>query len=116
MCHGGDGNGGEMGPGIAVRLSALDNAQLTTLIRGGRVEKGMPPIDLPDAELTALLSHLRTLQRRQVDVPVVRRTVALVDGRTIEGRLLGEGFRDLQLRPTLGRWCCCAGRANGSGA
>ena len=34
-CHGGDGNGGEMGPPILERLPARDAPQLTTLIHEG---------------------------------------------------------------------------------
>ena len=48
-CHGGDGNGGEMGPPILERLPARDAAQLTTLIHEGIPLKGMPPSDLSDA-------------------------------------------------------------------
>jgi alcohol dehydrogenase (cytochrome c) len=94
-CHGADANGGEMGPPIVRRLAALDDEALTRLIHDGRPEKGMPPSLVPPAELTSLLRHLRAISR---DVPpIVRRTVTLTDGRTLEGDLLGEGFEDLQL-------------------
>ena len=42
-CHGGDGNGGEMGPAIAQRLTGIDDQQLTKLIHDGLPLKGMPP-------------------------------------------------------------------------
>jgi mono/diheme cytochrome c family protein len=45
-CHGADGKGGDMGPPIALRLPNLDDAQLATLIREGRIPKGMPPTPL----------------------------------------------------------------------
>src|SRR5450432_4166160 len=49
-CHGADGNGGEMGPAIAIRLSTLDDRDLTKLIHDGRLLRGMPPNVLPPPE------------------------------------------------------------------
>jgi alcohol dehydrogenase (cytochrome c) len=95
-CHGADGNGGEMGPPIALRLPDLDDKQLAKLIREGIPAKGMPPIPTTDAEMAGLLKYLRTIERRAP--PPVRMTVTTTDGRTLEGQLLGEGFEDLQLR------------------
>jgi alcohol dehydrogenase (cytochrome c) len=95
-CHGADGNGGEMGPPIATRLSTLDNQQLTKLIRDGIPTKGMPPNVVADRELADLMKLLRTIQRDAP--PVVRITAMTTDGRTLEGQVLGEGFDDLQLR------------------
>ena len=94
-CHGADGNGGEMGPPIVRRLASLDDEALTKLIREGRPEKGMPPSIVPADEMTTLLRHLRLISRDAP--PIVRRTVTLIDGRTLEGDLLGEGFDDIQL-------------------
>jgi mono/diheme cytochrome c family protein len=39
-CHGADGNGGEMGPPMALRLAAHDDGQLAALIRGGVPARG----------------------------------------------------------------------------
>ena len=44
-CHGGDGNGGEMGPPIVQRLTARDDEQLARLIHEGIPQRGMPPSD-----------------------------------------------------------------------
>jgi alcohol dehydrogenase (cytochrome c) len=95
-CHGSDGNGGEMGPPIAVRLSTRDDQQLATLVREGIPSRGMPPQPVTDQELADLLKFLRTLQR-QAD-PIVRRSVRTVGGKALEGQLLAEGFDDLQLK------------------
>ena len=46
-CHGADGNGGEMGPSIVLRLAAQSDPQLTTLIRDGLPTRGMPPTPSP---------------------------------------------------------------------
>ena len=52
-CHGGDGNGGEMGPAIRERLTTRDDEQLTKLIHEGIPAKGMPPSDLADPDSVA---------------------------------------------------------------
>ena len=95
-CHGADGNGGEMGPPITLRLSTLDDRQLPRLVREGIPAKGMPPQPIDDAELANLVKFLRTIER-EAD-PIVRMTVQTTDGKSLDGQVLGEGFDDLQLR------------------
>jgi alcohol dehydrogenase (cytochrome c) len=94
-CHGASGEGGEMGPFILVRLAALDDPALASVIRDGRPLKGMPGSVLPAPEMNGLLKFLRTLQREAP--PVVRTVVRTTDDRKLEGQVLGEGFGDLQL-------------------
>src|ERR1035437_9268085 len=94
-CHGSDGNGGELGPRILYRLNTRDDAQLATLVLEGLPSRGMPPNPVPDAEMGALVKFLRGIQR--YGEPPVRRKVALVDGKILEGELRGEGWEDLQL-------------------
>src|SRR5215471_14945761 len=92
-CHGADGTGSEMGPPILQRLKLRGNSSLTALIRDGIPMRGMPPNPMPDAELGALVSFLRSIERDPApDAPP--RTFSTVDGRTIEGSVLGEGFDD----------------------
>jgi alcohol dehydrogenase (cytochrome c) len=97
-CHGGDGQGGDTGPAIALRLANLDDKQLATLIHDGRPAKGMPPNPLPVVRLRRLMAFLRELQRRAMETPVRRLTAQTTDGRTLTGILANEGFSDLQLR------------------
>jgi alcohol dehydrogenase (cytochrome c) len=94
-CHGADGNGGELGPRILYRLTARDDAQLATLVREGLPTRGMPPSEIRDAEMTALVQFLRSIQRQ--GEPPIRRKVQLADGGILEGELRGEGWNDLQL-------------------
>ncbi|HTV01423.1 MAG TPA: PQQ-binding-like beta-propeller repeat protein, partial [Luteitalea sp.] len=101
VCHGGDGNGGEMGPPVLTRLPALSDADLSTLIRAGRPARGMPPQVMPAAELATLVRYLRTIERREV--PLRRTTVRTTTGDTLDGDVLNEGFADLQLRTADGR-------------
>jgi alcohol dehydrogenase (cytochrome c) len=96
-CHGADGRGGEMGPAIAERLAPLDDQQLMKLIREGQPLKGMPPNVVPDAEMADLVKFLRTIERTG-ERPLVRMSVQTIDGRTLDGLVLGEGFDDLQLQ------------------
>ena len=41
-CHGSDGNGGELGPGIATRVPSRSDEDLSTLFRQGLPAAGMP--------------------------------------------------------------------------
>jgi alcohol dehydrogenase (cytochrome c) len=95
-CHGADGEGGEMGPAITVRLSALDDKDLTTVIHDGRPVRGMPGLLVSARDMPALLQFLRSIQREAP--PVVRRAVTTTGGSMLEGEVLAEGARDLQLR------------------
>ena len=95
-CHGADGNGGEMGPPIVLRLMPLDDRQLTKTIREGIPAKGMPPQDPGDTEMGALVKFLRGIQRQAP--PIVRVALQTTDGQTLDGQLLGEGFDDAQVR------------------
>jgi alcohol dehydrogenase (cytochrome c) len=96
-CHGADGNGGERGPAIAARLFARDDAALATLVRDGLPAAGMPGVPVPDDELPALVSFLRTLRPSRGALPT-RATVETTDGRTLSGVVLNRTSGDLQLR------------------
>lgn len=64
-CHGGDGNGGELGPNIVARIPFLDDKELSTLIRSGIPGAGMPAFTVEDAEMRDLVGYLRTLRPRR---------------------------------------------------
>jgi alcohol dehydrogenase (cytochrome c) len=96
-CHGADGNGGEMGPPIVMRLSARDDEQLAAFIHEGSPSRGMPPNDVAGAELRDLLRFLRSIEKRPEAKPVVRAKVQTMAGTTLDGQVMAEGFDDLQL-------------------
>ncbi len=99
VCHGADGNGGDIGPPIAPRLALKDDEQLAAFIRAGVPARGMPPNPMADSDMADLLKHLRALQRRAEDAAARRRQqIETTDGRTLDGQLIDEGFDDLQLR------------------
>src|SRR5437867_11195209 len=76
-CHGGDGNGGELGPAITGRLAARNDAQLAALIREGIPNK-MPGSVVPDAEMEDITRFLRSIQRQPgFNRPAVREQVTL---------------------------------------
>ncbi len=62
-CHGGDGRGGERAPDIVTTRSARRRSteQVRKLIHEGIPDAGMPSFDLPENELTALLTFYRSL-------------------------------------------------------
>jgi len=100
VCHGGDGNGGDLGPAIASRLRTYTNEGLAGLIRNGWPDRGMPPNRVPAPEMAPLLKFLRKIQRRAAANPALARKLQVhtTEDKTIEGTVLGEGFEDLQLR------------------
>ena len=95
-CHGGDGNGGELGPGITSRLAARGDDELASVVRDGLPRSGMPAFALAAPELRALLAFVRTLRPPPQAVPV-RGRVETTDGRTLEGVILNQSAVDLQL-------------------
>ncbi len=102
-CHGADGNGAEMAPSILQRLRTRDDRQLAALVRDGIPLRGMPPNLLGDAEMTALVRFLRTIEREPAPEAAPRTFKEIPGGGTIEGAVLGEGFNDLQVRTGDGR-------------
>ncbi len=98
-CHGGDGNGGELGPPITMRLQSRNDQELAAFIRAGLPNSGMPASTLTDTEMQQLIPFLRGLRppRRGGPQPV-RGTVKTTDGTTLEGLILSRGLDDLQLR------------------
>src|SRR2546423_2284694 len=69
-CHGSDGNGGELGPGIATRVPTRTDQELTTLFRQGLPASGMPAFaNLSDADAATLIQFLRTIKPRGGSAP-----------------------------------------------
>jgi len=62
-CHGADARGSGKGPGLEgnPRLSGQTAAQLREIVRAGFPSAGMPPFDLPAADLDAVADYVRRL-------------------------------------------------------
>lgn len=72
-CHGLDGRGGERGPNIATRPEVLrrSDQELLQTLRNGVPASGMPSFAaLGDGKLIAMVSYLRTLQRKNAAAPI----------------------------------------------
>src|SRR5438552_4056620 len=96
-CHGSDGNGGELGPGISTRVPLRGDADLAALLRQGLPAAGMPAFDtLTEQETGDLVRFLRTLRPRASSGPE-RAKVALAGGRPLEGLVLNRSALDMQL-------------------
>jgi alcohol dehydrogenase (cytochrome c) len=96
-CHGTDGNGGELGPNIAVRVPTRTDQELTTVVRQGLTASGMPAFaSLSDSETGALVQFLRTLKPRAGSAPE-RAMVTLAGGGTLSGLVLNQSQFDMQL-------------------
>jgi alcohol dehydrogenase (cytochrome c) len=96
-CHGSNGNGGELGPSIVMRVPARTDDELRSVVQQGLPTAGMPAFaNLTEAELRDLITFLRTLRPREGSGPT-RTTLTLTTGRSLEGLILNQGGDDLQL-------------------
>ena len=101
-CHGGDGLGGEMGPNLAYRQARLSNDQLSTILRDGIQNRGMPAFpSIETREKSSLMAFLRTIRMDQRPAPAPR-TVELTDGKQTTGLVMNESPSDMQMRSADG--------------
>ncbi len=95
-CHGADGQGGEMGPGITTRMALRTDQELATLVRDGLPAKGMPAFQFADAELRELVAFVRTLRPRGDQAPA-RVTVNTSGSAPLSAFLLNRSADDMQV-------------------
>ncbi len=96
-CHGSDGNGGELGPSIVMRVPARTDEELTTVIQQGLPTAGMPAFaNVTGSEMRDLIAFLRSLRPREGSGPVPTK-VTLTTGTSLGGLILNQGLDDLQL-------------------
>ena len=96
-CHGSDGNGGELGPGIATRVPLRSDTDLATLLRQGLPGAGMPSFStLTTQESADVVRFVRSLRPRAGSGPE-RAKVTLAGGRMLEGLVLNRSANDMQL-------------------
>jgi alcohol dehydrogenase (cytochrome c) len=95
-CHGGDGEGGELGPAIVAKLPTRQDEDLLALVRTGLPAAGMPGFPIPDGEAKDLVAFLRTM-RSENAAPPLRATVSLTDGTTAQGIVMNQSSTDMQL-------------------
>jgi alcohol dehydrogenase (cytochrome c) len=95
-CHGADGRGGEMGPGITTRIRLRTDQELATLVRAGLPAKGMPGFQFTDAELRQLVAFVRTLGLHHNEAPA-RVIVDTSDDASVSGFLLNRSADEMQV-------------------
>jgi cytochrome c oxidase cbb3-type subunit 3 len=85
FCHGRDANGGETGPDLTrSQLVAEDvrGDKIIPVIRNGRVDKGMPPFNLGDTDLAAIVAFIHDAKTKAESLVGDRRTVDVSDLQT----------------------------------
>jgi cytochrome c oxidase cbb3-type subunit III len=95
FCHGRDAMGGETGPDLTRSvLVAEDNRgdKITPVVRNGRADKGMPPQNLPDADLEAIVAFIHDAKTKADSNEGNRRTVDVADLQTGNAQLGQQYF------------------------
>jgi cytochrome c oxidase cbb3-type subunit III len=85
FCHGRDAGGGETGPDLTrSRLVGQDvnGNNIGGVVRSGRPEKGMPPFDLGDDQIAALVAFIHTQRNIARSSPGGRKGVDVSDLQT----------------------------------
>ncbi len=65
FCHGRDAGGGESGPDLTrskLVTADVDGDKIGPVVRNGRPDKGMPPFDRSDQQITSLAAFIHTQQ------------------------------------------------------
>ena len=82
FCHGRDAMGGETGPDLTRSELVADDVRrdkIKPIVRNGRPDKGMPPLNLTDADLTPIVAFVHDARTKAGSV---RRRAAQVDETT----------------------------------
>jgi cytochrome c oxidase cbb3-type subunit III len=88
FCHGSDAGGGEIGPNLlrsGVVLEDQNGELIAPIVHGARVDKGMPRIDITDAQIEDVVAWLHSLHvASRTNTPVVE--INIVTGDATAGR------------------------------
>jgi cytochrome c oxidase cbb3-type subunit III len=85
FCHGRDAMGGETGPDLtrsALVAEDVRGDKITPVVRSGRPEKGMPPFNLPDADVAAIVAFIHDAKVKAESLEGNRRSVDVADLQT----------------------------------
>jgi cytochrome c oxidase cbb3-type subunit 3 len=78
FCHGRDAMGGETGPDLTRSTLVAEDVRgdkIIPLLHTGRTDKGMPPSNLPDADLAAIVAFVHDTKAKADSLEGNRRTV-----------------------------------------
>ena len=97
FCHGRDAGGGETGPDLTsseLVEKDVNGNEIAPVVRSGRIDKGMPPFSLSDADLAAVVAFIH-VQKTKMDAHAGRRRTVLAEdlltGNTEEGKRYFNG-------------------------
>jgi alcohol dehydrogenase (cytochrome c) len=101
ICHGGDGNGTDRAPSLLGFVGSHSDSEISTLVRTGRLDKGMPRFEFNDDEMKTLVGHLHGLFTGAIQPTAARgrgpgpfqphpASLKLQDGRTLAGTLTSQ--------------------------
>jgi cytochrome c oxidase cbb3-type subunit 3 len=85
FCHGRDAMGGETGPDLTRSTLVAEDVRgdkITPLVHAGRIDKGMPPVNLPDADIAAIVAFIHDTKAKAESLEGNRRTVDVADLQT----------------------------------
>src|SRR4029077_3278434 len=85
FCHGRDAGGGETGPDLTrskLVTEDVDGDKIGPVVRNGRPDKGMPPFNFSDPQITALAAFIHTQQKTATTRKGGRKGVDVADLQT----------------------------------
>src|SRR5215470_13927403 len=85
FCHGRDAAGGETGPDLTRSMLVAEDLRgdkIGSLLRAGRIDRGMPAFTLSDAETAAIVAFVHDQKSRAESQEGGRRSVDLADLQT----------------------------------
>ena len=85
FCHGRDAAGGETGPDLTsseLVEKDVNGNEIGPVVRSGRIDKGMPPFNLSDADLAAVVAFIHDQKTKMDSKQGRRRTVQAEDLQT----------------------------------
>ena len=97
FCHGRDAAGGETGPDLTsseIVEKDVNGNEIGPVVRSGRIDKGMPPFSLPDADLAAIVAFIHDQKIKMESHAGRRRSVQPEDlqtGNAEEGKQYFNG-------------------------
>lgn len=97
FCHGRDAAGGETGPDLtssALVEKDVNGNEIGPVVRSGRIDKGMPPFSLSDADLAAVVAFIHDQKSKMESHAGRRRSVQAEDlqtGNAEEGKQYFDG-------------------------
>src|SRR6185503_15709541 len=85
FCHGRDAMGGETGPDLTRSTLVAEDVRgdkIMPLVKTGRIDKGMPPVSLPDGDIAAIVAFIHDTKAKADSLEGARRSVDVADLQT----------------------------------